>query len=135
TSEADPLNVLRGLQAGADGFLTKQREPEEIVGAIRRVLARPPRTDGEPVATRALVRFLGQDFELAAGPEQLADILVSAFEDVVHLNAQLAREKARADELLHVILPDRIVVELKATNAVRPRRLDNVAVLFGDLVG
>src|SRR5688572_8898236 len=27
TSEADPANVLRGLEAGADGFMTKGREP------------------------------------------------------------------------------------------------------------
>ncbi|MDR3636362.1 MAG: adenylate/guanylate cyclase domain-containing protein [Isosphaeraceae bacterium] len=132
TSEAEPTNVLRGLQAGADGFITKQRDPEEIVRAVQRVLARPPETDHP---ARSHVAFLGQEFELEAGRAQLADILVSAFEDVVHLNAQLAREKARADELLHVILPDRIVVELKATNAVRPRRHEDVAVMFADIVG
>jgi CheY-like chemotaxis protein len=48
---------------------------------------------------------------------------------------QLAAEKARSDELLHVILPDAIVEELKATNEVRPRRFENVAVLFSDIVG
>src|SRR5262249_41856181 len=25
TSEADPLNVMRGIEAGADGFITKRR--------------------------------------------------------------------------------------------------------------
>ncbi|HMF35737.1 MAG TPA: response regulator, partial [Isosphaeraceae bacterium] len=30
TSQAEPFNVLRGLQAGADGFITKSRDPEEI---------------------------------------------------------------------------------------------------------
>lgn len=132
TSEAEPLNVLRGLQAGADGFITKQRAPEEIVCAVRRVLTRPLE-DSPPAQSH--VAFLGQQFDLSAGCAQLADILVSAFEDVVHLNAQLAREKTRSDELLHVILPDRIVLELKATNAVRPRRHENVAVLFADIVG
>ncbi len=84
TSEVDPLNVLRGLQCGADGFFNKQRDPDEIVGCVQRVLARPPGTDGSP--TR--VAFLDQEFELTAGREQLLDILVSAFEDVVHLNEQ-----------------------------------------------
>src|SRR4051794_24681991 len=40
TSEADPLNVLRGLESGADSFFTKERAPEKIVSGIRRVLAR-----------------------------------------------------------------------------------------------
>jgi CheY-like chemotaxis protein len=48
---------------------------------------------------------------------------------------QIKQEKARSDELLHVILPDEIVAELKATNGVKPRRYDNVAVLFADIVG
>jgi len=48
---------------------------------------------------------------------------------------QIEAEKKRADELLHVILPDEIVEELKATNRVRPRRYEDVAVLFCDVVG
>jgi class 3 adenylate cyclase len=48
---------------------------------------------------------------------------------------QIEQEKKRADELLHVILPGPIVQELKATNEVKPRRYENVAVLFADLVG
>ncbi len=48
---------------------------------------------------------------------------------------QIEQEKQRSDELLHVILPEKIVAELKATNEVRPRRHDHVAVLFADLVG
>jgi adenylate cyclase len=49
--------------------------------------------------------------------------------------AQIDAERKRADELLHVILPDAIVAELKATDRVSPRRRENVAILFCDLVG
>lgn len=48
---------------------------------------------------------------------------------------QIQKERKRADELLHVILPAPIVRELKATDAVQPRRFENVAVLFCDIVG
>ena len=48
---------------------------------------------------------------------------------------QIRKEQARADELLHVILPTEVVRELKATNTVMPRRYENVAVLFADIVG
>jgi len=53
--------------------------------------------------------------------------------EVQHL-AEIEREKKRADDLLYVIFPDSIVNELKETNAVKPRRYDNVAVLFTDIV-
>ena len=131
TSEADPMNVLRGLQAGADGFMTKDREPSAIALCVRRAMERATMTDAS-VSNR--VQFLGREFEVAAGRAQLLDILVSAFEDVVQLNRQLELEKARSNQLLHVILPDEIIRELKATNTVRPRRYEDVAVLFADVV-
>lgn len=52
----------------------------------------------------------------------------------LHLQ-QIDEERRRADELLHVIFPDEVVRELKATRSVRPRRFENVAVLFTDIVG
>ena len=56
-----------------------------------------------------------------------------------HLNLretreQLAREKRLVDQLLDNILPDAAVAELKSTGRVAPRRFENVAVLFVDLV-
>lgn len=54
--------------------------------------------------------------------------------EVVHLR-RIEEEKRRADDLLRVILPDDVVHELKSTNAVRPRRYEDVAVLFSDIVG
>src|SRR3954447_7689219 len=40
TAEADPVNVLRGLEAGADGFITKRRDSDKFVARLRRVFAR-----------------------------------------------------------------------------------------------
>jgi class 3 adenylate cyclase/CheY-like chemotaxis protein len=44
-------------------------------------------------------------------------------------------ERRRSDELLRVILPDDIAAELKASGSVKPRRHENVGVLFCDVVG
>ncbi len=56
-----------------------------------------------------------------------------------HLNLretreQLAREKRLVDQLLDNTLPAAAVTELKVTGKVAPRRFENVAVLFADLV-
>lgn len=53
--------------------------------------------------------------------------------EVLHLQ-QIEAEKKRSDELLHVILPHEIVQELKATDVVKPRNYQNVAILFTDVV-
>jgi class 3 adenylate cyclase len=55
-------------------------------------------------------------------------------QEKLHL-CQLQEEKKRADDLLRIILPWDIAEELKAHHAVKPRRHENVAVLFGDIVG
>jgi CheY-like chemotaxis protein/class 3 adenylate cyclase len=54
--------------------------------------------------------------------------------EVLYLE-QIKKQQQRTDELLHVILPAKIVTELKAKDKVRPRRHEDVAVLFCDIVG
>lgn len=54
-------------------------------------------------------------------------------QEVTYLQ-QIEEEKQRVDELLHVILPDAIVSELKSTNRVQPREYSGVAVLFADII-
>jgi class 3 adenylate cyclase len=48
---------------------------------------------------------------------------------------QVAEEKRKLDRLLDNILPASAVAEIKLTGGVVPRRFENVAVLFSDLVG
>jgi len=47
---------------------------------------------------------------------------------------QIEQEKRRAEQLLHATLPAAAVHELKSTNAVKPRRFEDVTVLFCDVV-
>ncbi|MFO0987865.1 MAG: adenylate/guanylate cyclase domain-containing protein [Alphaproteobacteria bacterium] len=49
--------------------------------------------------------------------------------------AQLQAEKARVNDLLHSVLPKSVVSELKASGRLAPRRHDEVAVVFCDIVG
>ena len=46
---------------------------------------------------------------------------------------EIERERERADRLLHAILPESAVAELKASERVTPRRYEGVAVLFANL--
>ena len=53
----------------------------------------------------------------------------------VEYRARIEEERRRSDRLLSVILPDEVVQELKASGRVAPRRFEDVAVLFTDVVG
>jgi CheY-like chemotaxis protein len=48
---------------------------------------------------------------------------------------QIQKGQERYDALLHGTLPEPIAAELAATNAVRPRRYDNVAILSAEVSG
>lgn len=54
--------------------------------------------------------------------------------EVSHL-AWVRQEQKKTDDLLNVILPAAVAAELKASGIVTPRRYENVAVLFCDIVG
>ena len=110
---ADPANVLRGLAAGADGFMAKDREPAEIVSRIRRALARVGQHAGhdEPVSTQVV--FVGQRFNLSLTRDQLVEALCTALEDVLLLNRRhqeamggliKSAEALRKSEALHQAL-------------------------------
>jgi two-component system sensor histidine kinase/response regulator len=92
TAQADPVNVLRGLEAGADAFLSKEREPADIIRCLHRTLAHGAYPVIGSSQGRIPVAFLDQQFHLAAGREHLLNVLLSAFEDVVHLNQQYKEE-------------------------------------------
>ena len=68
------------------------------------------------------------------------DYLTKPFEEVL-LNARIGaclekkRLRDREQDLLRVLFPDPVVEELLTTGRVAPRRFDDVAVMFGDLVG
>jgi adenylate cyclase len=48
---------------------------------------------------------------------------------------EIERQRERADRLLHAILPAPAVAELAEAERVKPRRYEDVAVLFADIVG
>jgi class 3 adenylate cyclase len=60
---------------------------------------------------------------------------MSACLEKKRLLEEIRREQQRADDLLHVILPREIAAEMKCNHVVKPRRYENVAVLFSDVVG
>lgn len=66
-------------------------------------------------------------------------VLLSARIEACLKNRQLAlainAAQAKTDQLLEVILPPLIIRELKEKDRVAPRRYENVAVLFADIVG
>jgi sigma-B regulation protein RsbU (phosphoserine phosphatase) len=87
---ADPIDIIRGLDAGADNYVTKPYEPEFLLGRIQSLLASPLDDDGAAGEVATLeVTLAGQQFRVKAGRQQVLNLLVSTFENAVAKNQEL----------------------------------------------
>jgi PAS domain S-box-containing protein len=102
TSLADPLDIINGLECGADNFLTKPHQLEHLLERMRLLLAtKQARTRGR-LQVGVEVFFLGRKFTISSEREQILDLLISTFEDAVLQNRALRQreeelEAARAE--------------------------------------
>ncbi|HSA82969.1 MAG TPA: adenylate/guanylate cyclase domain-containing protein [Geminicoccaceae bacterium] len=99
-------SVVRCVELGADDHLPKPFDPVLLKARIGACLEKKRWHDQE----------------------------VAYLERIERQMEEIDRERARADRLLHAILPPSAVAELKARNCVTPKRYEQVAVLFGDIV-
>ncbi|MBW3614805.1 MAG: response regulator [Actinobacteria bacterium] len=111
TSLSDAAEVVRGLEAGADNFLHKPYDREHLVSRVDSILA-SRRAIREGDASAALeLSFLGERFIITSERQQILEVLVSSFEDLVVTNRQLRdreAELAQARRALEVALAEAV---------------------------
>lgn len=89
TSLNNPLDIIKGLQAGADNFITKPYDEEYLLSRIRYLLAnRYVRSQGAP-DTGIDIMFQGERFHINSGKKQILDLLLSVYEAAMNRNIQL----------------------------------------------
>lgn len=107
TSLTDPLDVVQGLSAGADNLLRKPYDLDRLVSRLRSILHNRDMRGGSRTQMGLELHFLGRRFMITAEREQLLDLLVSTFEDLVTVNGQL-RDRERNLAEAHAALADRL---------------------------
>jgi tetratricopeptide (TPR) repeat protein len=94
TTLNDPLDIIQGLESGADNFITKPYEASNLLARIHTMLAnRRMRTEGKN-ADGVEIFFLGKKFVISSDKEQILDLLISTFEDIVRTNRELQQSQA-----------------------------------------
>jgi len=85
---SDPIDIIRGLDAGADNYVTKPYEPPFLLARMQALLA-TPLGETETDAGILEVTLAGQTFRVRAGRQQVLNLLVSTFENAVAKNQEL----------------------------------------------
>ena len=83
TSLSDPLDIVRGLECGADNFITKPYDSAYLVGRIRSLLENRGLRASRKVNVGVELMLLGKRFTITSAREQMLDLLVSTFEEVI----------------------------------------------------
>jgi signal transduction histidine kinase len=89
----DPMDIIRGLECGADNFITKPYEPDQLVDRINSVFRNRQTRKGK-LAFGVEVVFLGKKFIVNSEKEQILDLLIATFEDIVRTNRGLQESRA-----------------------------------------
>jgi signal transduction histidine kinase len=99
TSLHDPLDIIKGLQSGADNFITKPYEERYLLSRIQYLLAnRSIRQSGGAEMVIEIV-FRGQKYAINSEKKQILDLLLSIYEAAIQKNDELIQAQAQLQAL------------------------------------
>lgn len=87
---SSPEDIIKGLDAGADNYVTKPYEPKYLLGRVQSLL-NTPISDEEDTGTVLDVTLAGKRYQVKSGRQQVLNLLISTFENAVEKNNELIR--------------------------------------------
>jgi two-component system cell cycle sensor histidine kinase/response regulator CckA len=98
TTLGDPMDIVRGLECGADNYITKPYDPDQLLARVRRVLDNRSLRRQAKTTMGVNIAFLGSTFTITSEREQILDLLLSSVEDVVRTNRALEQSQRKLAE-------------------------------------
>ena len=89
TTLSDPDDILRGLQCGADNFVTKPYEAVDLISRIDYILVNQKLRRGATSDMSIEIAFGGHRYFLTSNRIQILDLLLTSFEAAVRKNTEL----------------------------------------------
>lgn len=106
TNLSDPHNVIQGLQAGADNYVTKPFDGPKLLARVESLRLSPSLYKEPKQANPLEVHLAGRKFSIEAGREQILNLLLSTFEGAVWQNQQLRKANDEL-QLMHREMEDK----------------------------
>ena len=86
---AAPEDIIEGLQAGADNYVTKPYQADYLLGRVQSLL-NTPLDESDASSDEALeVNLKGKTYVVKSGRQQVLNLLISTFENAVEKNSEL----------------------------------------------
>ncbi|SHM28037.1 diguanylate cyclase (GGDEF) domain-containing protein [Nitrosospira sp. Nsp11] len=98
TSLSDIRDIMKGLESGADNFIRKPYDDQYLLDRIDYLLMSHELRKSQKMQMGMEIYLGGQKHFITTERQQIVDLLISVYEDAVHLNYEL---NARQLELTH----------------------------------
>ncbi len=99
TALSDTEDVLKGLECGADSFITKPYNEDYLLAQISHVILNLHMRDDAAGESGVEILFKGQKFLITSERRQILDLLLSTYETAVAKNRQLKELKEELEVL------------------------------------
>lgn len=147
TSRIEAFSLMKGIEAGADNYLTKPYDDNTLFSKISELLSNPIAVSD--VSETVEVSIEGQHFNIKADFSHLVNLLVSTYKNTLGQNTRLEKmqsglnatnqelqlTKKEHEGLLQNIFPKKIADSLLAYGTVSPERFDDSTFVFTDFEG
>jgi signal transduction histidine kinase len=90
TSLTDPVDVMKGLECGADNFIFKPYDERHLLTRIAYMLANRHLRENETTQMGLQIFFAGRKFFITSDRLQILNLLLSTYEAAVQRNRELA---------------------------------------------
>nr|WP_321353092.1 hybrid sensor histidine kinase/response regulator [uncultured Methanoregula sp.] len=111
----DPVDVIRGLEAGADDFIIKPFDPEYVRVRIGSILTTMNQPDPDGPYRALTISLFGKTHTIPAGRVRILSILLSTYEVAVRKNVELEEARERLNALNEQL--EQAIADLKRSNA------------------
>lgn len=103
TSLSDPADVIRGLECGADNFITKPYNEQFLLSRIRHILINKELRKSGISEMGIEVFFAGQKHFLTSERIQIIDLLLSTYENAIQQKIELEQSNKQLHKALQTI--------------------------------
>jgi len=99
TSLSDPHDVIKGLESGADHFVTKPCDEEYLLSRIEHLQADRDKTRCISLPEYMEISIDGRDYRISADRRQILNLFLSSYQAALHKNRELLMVQNELREL------------------------------------
>ena len=97
TEHKTAADILRGLECGADNFITKPFEDEYLVERVRRIFEHLQLREQGQLEMEVTLRVGERQILISADKQQIVELLFSTFDELCRLNDRLAASQREVE--------------------------------------